>query len=179
MTPNVDLSQAQSEDEVFLIWSRYLLAQIIRQRECQEEAVTGQVFVFEKTENGVCILPTLPNAYLGMPARPEPAVAALTEQAVGYLVVLPTAPIPEMAWSGPSPTMSKEAARGIPISVPIEILPFDKPYDLWMSAALYTRTLERTFCAGLLGHKFGELKEVAGTFGGSLSNLRGIGVRTA
>ena len=179
MSTHVDLSLAKSEDEVLLIWARYLLGEVMRQRENQEEALTSRIYVFEKNDDGVSILPTRPDALLGLPSRPEPALAVLGEKAVGYLVMLPTAPIPEAAWAGLSPVLSKEQSAGIPLSVPTEILPFDKPYTLWLSAAFYSQTIERTFCAGLLDDKFSELKEIDGSFGGSLANLRGIGIRTA
>ena len=175
----VDLSPAESDDDVLLIWSRFLLQDLMARRERQEEAVTARILIYYKADDGTVILPTMVDAFLGHPASAQPALEVLTPDALGYLVILPTTPVPEAMWKGAAASISPQQVKEMPLRVPTEILPFDRPYTMWVSAALYTRTMERTFCTGFDGEKFSPLKEIEGAYGGALHHLHGIGILDA
>ena len=174
--PVVDLSQAKSEDDIVLLWSRHVIRELMARRERQEAAIVASMFIYTKAEDGTVVLPMGIDVLLGHPASAKPAIAALPPDALGYLVILPTMPIPEAMWKGAEATITPAEVKEMPLRVPTEILPFDKPYIMWVSAALYTRTMERTFCTGFDGERFSPLQEIEGAYGGALHHLHGIGI---
>lgn len=174
----VDLSGAKSLDEIAYLWSKFILSELMARRERQEAAVAPYIFTFEKIEDQPQ-LPIMPSAELGMPPRADAATHAIRPETYAYLVLFPGMPIPVATWEGTDAPMPPQEQAAIPLGVPTEIIDFSRPQVWWLNAAFVSDTIQATFCAGFDGETFGELKEIEGTHGGSLSSLCGIGAPEA
>lgn len=174
----VDLSTARSLDEIAYLWSKFILTELMARRERQEAAIAPYIFTFEEA-NGQPQLPVMPSAEIGMPPQASRALQALRPETYAYLVLFPGVPIPAAAWEGPSPTMPQQQRAEIPLGVPSVAIDLTKPHVWWLNAAFVSRGIQATFCAGFDGETFSPLQEVAGTHGGCLSSLAGIGAPEA
>jgi hypothetical protein len=172
------LSGAKSLDEIAYLWSKFILGELMARRERQEAALASYIFTFERIEDQPQ-LPIMPSAEIGLPPRADAATQAIRPETYAYLVLFPGIPMPAAAWDGPSPSMLPQERAEIPLGVPTELIDFSRPQIWWLNAVFVSDTIQATFCAGFDGETFGELKEIAGTHGGSLSSLCGIGAPEA
>lgn len=151
-------------DEIGLAWSRFLIDDLVEQREAQTRPLLAQIYTFE-LDDGIPGLPTLPFLFI-----PEDVASALKivgdPKTYAYLVVLPGLPVPKAKWSG-SPGVAKgEQLLGMPQEI---IEEGDFP---WYLMALYNSpTKKMSFCGAFDGLKFTKINCIYGSYGGSLSDL--------
>lgn len=171
--PEADLSWAKTPDELAAAWSKYIIDELIHRRESGVSSIQAGVFPFG-IQDGKVVLPAgeMP---IGHPPDPSMATSHLQiyqEGLYAYLVVVTGEPGVPGEWAGPTYTDAQRAE--IPIGVPGDLCE-KGDYEFYIIASLVCETYPVTWAVRFDGEKFGEIRVVKGTFGGSLIGLMGIG----
>jgi hypothetical protein len=164
-----DLTDLSDPDEIALAWSKFLVEDLVEQREAKTRAITASVYTFE-LEDGVPCLPTLGEEF--SPDHPASAMKILTQNpnSYAYLAVLPGLPLSkeEASELNCEPTGRKQ--RKLVLGIPPEIIdPGEFPW--FLMAVFVSPSLQMTFCGAFDGDKFNTVRLIHGSYGGFLSNL--------
>jgi hypothetical protein len=154
-------------DEIGLAWSRFLIDDIVDQREAKTRPLLAAIFTFQ-IEDGIPALPTLPHLFLPEDLEAAKRITRRDPETYAYLVMLPGLPVPKAKW-----TQEPSAAKGEQLlGMPQEII--EEGTFPWYLMALYTSpTVKMSFCGAFDGEKFTKINCIHGSYGGSLSDLLG------
>jgi hypothetical protein len=150
-------------DDIALAWARFLIEDIVEQREAKTRPVRPGVFVFT-LDGAVPELPTSPLSF--NPEDPASLDGILKDGAYAYLAVLPGLPVRRTEWSAQSVSQAKRQMLGLPPEV-IEAGEF--PW--YLMAVFYSPSQKMTFCGAFDGERFTEVKCIHGSYGGLLADL--------
>lgn len=159
-----NLENLSDPDDIALAWSKFLVEDLVEQREAKVRPIFASIFVFSKDGEVPC-LPTLPQEF--SPDNPESAKKILEDDptAYAYLAVLPGLPVPKT----PSGEYSGEPRKQI-LGIPPEVIDAGE-YPWFLMAVFVSPTKRMTFCGAFGGEKFNQVKLIHGSYGGFLSNL--------
>lgn len=161
-----DLSDLSDPDEIALAWSKFLVEDLVEQREAKTRAITASVYTFE-LEDGVPCLPTLGEEF--SPDHPSSALKILNKNpnSYAYLAVLPGLPIlKEENSDGAAGGSGRKLLLGIPPEI---IDPGEFPW--FLMAVFVSASAQMTFCGAFNGEKFNTVRLIHGSYGGILANL--------
>ncbi len=165
-----DLSDLSDPDEIALAWSKFLVEDLVEQREAKTRAITASVYTFE-LEEGVPCLPTLGEEF--SPDNPASAAKILTRNpnSYAYLAVLPGLPMSkEEALGSDDPQVAERKQRKLVLGIPPEIIDSGE-FPWFLMAVFVSPSLHMTFCGAFDGDKFNTVRLIHGSYGGFLSNL--------
>ena len=159
-----DLSDLSDPDEIALAWSKFLVEDLVEQREAKTRPIVASVYTFE-LEEGVPCLPTVGEGF--SPDIPASATQILLRNpnSYAYLAVLPGLPIPKGESSGEGAS-AKKKVLGIPPEI---ISPGEFPW--FLMGVFVSPTLQMTFCGAFDGEKFLQVQLAHGSYGGFLADL--------
>lgn len=163
-----NLQGLSKPDDVAYAWAKFLVDDIIEQREAQVRPVLPGVYVFELDDDGAVSVPTMP--ILFDPEKPESLVGILDEypRAFAYLGVMSGLPLPKVEWTGQAPTEAKKQMLGVPAHL---IEPGTFPW--YLMATFVSPSTKVTICAPFNGEKFGKVLSGYGLYGGALTSIFG------
>ena len=152
-------------DDIALAWAKFLLNDIVEQREAQVRPVIPGIYVFGM-EGTTPTVPSVPEVFDPETVSSLEGLLARHEGAYAYLAVMPGLPIPKSEWSGASTPVAKKQLLGIPTQL-IET----GDYPWFLMAYFYSHSCQMTFCGAFDGSRFREIKCMYGTYGGCLPAL--------
>lgn len=151
--------------------SSQILDGCIKRREARSAAVVASLIRFVRT--GEDSFSAVPSRLSNDPTGKEISTHFLPEEdCFAYMVFLPGDPIPQKQWEGEyTPQQQSQILLGIPGRI-IEV----GDYVFHLHGIFVSNSVQITFCSGFDGRKFSEIKIAPGLFGGTATNLNGIGV---
>jgi hypothetical protein len=160
-----DLQGLTKPDDIALAWARFLLNDIVEQREAQVRPVIPGVYVFGM-EGTTPTVPSVPETFDPEDPSSLEGLIGRHEGAYAYLAVMPGLPIPKSEWGCAPTPAAKKQLLGVPTQI---IEPGDYPW--FLMAYFYSPSCQMTFCGAFDGSKFREIKCIYGTYGGRLPSL--------